>query len=73
MVALTETGAFHMDHLRLNRPPLIALRRARWESTRLQRELAEAREEQVRLRERIATLEKELEEVMAQLTRLSGL
>jgi hypothetical protein len=72
LIALTETGAFHIARLRLNRPPLVALRRARQESARLRRELAEAREERVHLRERIAVLERELEEVLAQLTRLLG-
>lgn len=73
LTALTEIGAFHINRLRLNRPPLIALRRARRESTRLRRELAEMRKERAHLQERIAALERELVEVLAQLTRLSGL
>ena len=31
LFALTETGAFHVERLRLNRPPLIAQRQARTE------------------------------------------
>lgn len=73
LIALTKTGAFHIERLRLNRPPLVALRRARQESVRLQQELAEAQEERMHLRERIAVLEREVEEVVAQLTRLLSL
>jgi hypothetical protein len=29
LVAISATGAFHLTRLRLNRPPLLALRRAR--------------------------------------------
>lgn len=72
LTALTETGAFHIARLRLNRPPLVALRRARREGMRLRQLLTEAQEEQVRLRERIAVLERELGEVLAQLARLLG-
>lgn len=72
LTALTETGAFHIERLRLNRPPLVALRRTRQEGTRLRRELAAAREEQARLRERIVSLEREIEEVLTQLARLLG-
>lgn len=72
LIAVTETGAFHIERLRLNRPPLVALRRARQEGMRLRRELVVVREERVHLRERIAVLERELEEVLAQLTRLLG-
>ena len=37
IVALTATGAFHLDRLRLNRPPLLALRRARRDLAQLRR------------------------------------
>ena len=73
LTALTETGAFHIERLRLNRPPLVALRRTRWEVTRLHREVTVARQEQVQLRERIVSLERELEEVLEYLTRLLNL
>jgi hypothetical protein len=72
LIALTETGVFHIARLRLNRPPLVALRRARRERAKLQRELVEAREERAHLQERIDALERELEEVLAQLARLFG-
>jgi len=73
LTALTETGAFHIERLRLNRPPLVALRRTRREVAGLHRDLAAAQKKQARLRERIDSLEKELEKVLAQLLRLSGL
>lgn len=46
MHALTETGAFHLKRLRLNRPPLVALRQARRDVMRLREGLAAARVEQ---------------------------
>ena len=54
MVALTETGAFHLERLALNRPPLIALRRSRHEVGRLRVDLDAARGAQARLRERVS-------------------
>jgi len=72
LTALTETGSFHIERLRLNRPPLVALRRARRETEGLRRDLITAQEEQARLRERIGTLEIELEGILEQILRLSG-
>jgi hypothetical protein len=72
LTALTETGAFHIERLRLNRPPLVVLRRTRHEGARLRLDLVAARAEQVRLLERIASLERESEEVLTQLARLLG-
>jgi len=70
MVALTETGAFHLARLRLNRPHLVALRRSREEVARLREGLAAARAEQVALRARIASMEQDLQGVLTQLARL---
>jgi len=70
LVALTETGTFHIERLRLNRPPLIALRRSRQQRATLWQELKLAQEEQAQLQERIASLERLLEETRAQLARL---
>jgi len=70
IVARTETGAFHLDRLRLNRPPLLALRQARREVTYLRQTLADAQAEQVLLQERIATLEITLQDMLAQIARL---
>jgi HNH endonuclease len=70
MVALTATGAFHLDRLRLNRPPLLALRRARRDVVQLRQALADAQAEQAQLRERIAALEGTLQDVLAQIARL---
>jgi hypothetical protein len=70
MVALTKTGAFHLDRLRLNRPPLVALRLSRQEVASLRRALADAQAEHAQLRERIAGLERDLQDVLAQIARL---
>ncbi|MFQ5343452.1 MAG: HNH endonuclease [Anaerolineae bacterium] len=72
LTALTEVGDFHINRLRLNRLPLVTLRRTRQEGERLRQELASARKEHVRLRERIAVLEGEIEEVIEELSRLLG-
>jgi len=72
LVALTETGAFHIERLRLNRPPLVALRQARQATAQMRLELISARQERTQLRERIATLESELVEVLARIARLLG-
>ena len=68
--ALTETGAFHVERLRLNRRPLVALRQARRAVIELQEQLATAQAEQARLQERIRALEGELEALLAQLAQL---
>jgi hypothetical protein len=72
LVALTATGAFHIDRLRLNRPPLVALRRARQRTLQVQNAFASAQEEVTQLRARVALLEEELEKVLTQLSRLLG-
>jgi len=72
LVALTETGAFHMERLQLNRPPLIALRRTRHEVAFLRDGLKAAQDEQTQLRQRVGTLEQALEDVLNQLARLLG-
>ena len=72
LVALTETGAFHIERLHLNRPPLVALRQARQATAQMRLDLMAAHREQTRLRERIATLESELVEVLAQIAQLLG-
>lgn len=70
IVALTETGTFHLDRLHLNRPPLVALRRTRADVAHLRQELATARLEQASLREQMARLEADLQNVLAQIARL---
>jgi hypothetical protein len=67
IVALTETGAFHLDRLCLNRPPLVALRRARREVAYLRQGLDAARIEQTRLHERISLLERDVHEVLTRI------
>jgi len=68
--ALTETGTFHIRRLRLNRPPLLALRQARRKVALLRESLFAAQEEQARLRERLATLEQNLQAILAQIASL---
>jgi HNH endonuclease len=70
IVARTETGAFHLERRRLNRPPLLALRQARQEVMYLRQTLADAQSEQIQLQERIATLEGTLQDMLAQIARL---
>ena len=68
--ALTETGSFHIERLRLNRPPFVALRRARQRTRQLQIALTRAQEERERLQAKITLLEGELEKILEQLARL---
>lgn len=72
LVALTATGAFHIGRLRLNRPPLVALRRARRRTLQVQHTFADAQEELTQLRARVSLLEEELAKVLAQLSLLLG-
>lgn len=70
LTALTETGAFHLERLRLNRPPLIALRRARLEKAQIQQHWNELQNEQARLREQLAARDEEIREILEQIARL---
>lgn len=70
LTSVSATGAFHLNRLRLNRPPLLALRRARQEVIRLRPAIEAARAEQAQLRERITALELDLQDIVVQLSRL---
>jgi hypothetical protein len=70
LTALTEIGAFHLDRLRLNRAPLMALRRARLENAQTQQDLTELQIEQNQLREQLAARDEEIKEILEQLARL---
>lgn len=70
LIALTETGVFHIERLHLNRPPLIALRRTRHEVAFLQQGLKTAQDEQIRVQQRVGMLEQALAEVLNRLARL---
>ena len=70
VTALSETGAFHLERLRLNRPPLIALRRGRLEKAQLQQDLTELENEQARLRGRLGARDEEIREILELLARL---
>jgi HNH endonuclease len=70
LVALSETGAFHLQRLRLNRPPLIAQRQARTERTNLRIEVDELRTAQAKLQELLAARDAQIKEIVSQLDRL---
>jgi hypothetical protein len=61
--ALSATGGFHIERLRLNRPQLVAYRRE-------QRLLDAARQTQAQLVERLGDLEEQVRTLTAQLERL---
>ncbi|MEW6209855.1 MAG: hypothetical protein AB1631_15935, partial [Acidobacteriota bacterium] len=69
---LNERGAFHLERLRLNRPPLVALRRARQNNARLLGEQATLRSEQDVLRKQLAERDEEIKQILDQLSRLLG-
>jgi hypothetical protein len=72
IIALTETGAFHLQRLGLNRPPLVALRLSRQEVAGLRDGLASARAAQARLQDRITMLEDTVIAVLEYVARLLG-
>jgi hypothetical protein len=72
LIALSETGAFHRDRLRLNRPPLVVFRRRRLMIEEERHQFTVVQAEQEALRQRIANLERAFEDVLAQLARLLG-
>jgi hypothetical protein len=71
LAALSPMGTFHIDRLKLNRPPLVALRRARQDVAQIRRTLAAAQAEEIQLRIRIAALEQEVQDMIIQLARLT--
>ncbi len=70
LTALTETGKFHLMRLRLNRPPLVALRRARTENACLREELQQARAAQKSLTEHLQKLDERIERIYGEIIRL---
>lgn len=70
LTALTETGTFHIERLRLNRPPLIAMRQARAERISLRLEVLELRDAQATLQGQLAARDEQLKEIITQLNRL---
>ena len=70
LIALTETGAFHLKRLRLNRPPLIAQRQARAERISLRLEVNELRIAQAKMQEQLTARDEQIKEIAAQLNRL---
>jgi len=70
LIALTQTGAFYIERLRLNRPPLIALRQARAERISLRLEVNELRVAQAKMQEQLVARDEQINEIVAQLNRL---
>ncbi len=70
MIGLTATGKFHLTRLRLNRPPLVALRRARLENARLREQLKQALATQKKLTEHLEKLDGEIERIYGEIIRL---
>ncbi len=62
---LSQTGSFHIRHLKLNRPALVSYRRER-------RLLAAEREQQARMAERLLRLERQINHLTKQVERLKG-
>ncbi len=69
LAAMTETGAFHLKRLKLNRPQLIAARLNRRESLRMQQEIVELREQLDQANERVNEIEEELQLILDLLNR----
>ncbi len=67
---LTETGKFHLKRLRLNRPPLVALRRARLENARLREELIQSQAIQKKMTEHLQKRDGEIERIYKEISRL---
>ena len=74
LVALTETGQFHLDRLRLNRPQLTVWRQRQQENQQLRAELQAAlstlQTQQGLIQEHKAMTERILEKILAYLSRL---
>ena len=70
LAALTETGKFHLKRLRLNRPPLVALRRTRMENANLREELRQSQAIQKKLIEHLQKLDGEIERIYKEIVRL---
>jgi hypothetical protein len=66
---LTETGAFHIQRLHLNRPQLIAHRLARRINTEVHRVLATSRQEATHL-QHLAELKKALQAALLRLAQM---
>ena len=70
LIGLTETGKFHLKRLRLNRPPLVALRRARMENARLREELNQTQATQKKLAQHLQKLDGEIERIYQEIIQL---
>lgn len=69
---LTSPGAFHVRRLRLNRPQLVALRRARSHAIEDTERIAELEQMLDETRREISSLEGRLETLLERISRLAG-
>ena len=72
LTGLTETGKFHLKRLRLNRPPLVALCRARTENARMREELKQAQAAQQLLTKHLLKIDEQIERIYDEIIRLSN-
>lgn len=70
LTGLTETGKFHLTRLRLNRPPLTALRRTRIANALLREQLKQAQVAQRLLTEHLQTIDEKIERIYEEIIRL---
>ena len=70
LTGLTETGKFHLKRLRLNRPPLVALRRARIANSLLREELKQVQVAQKSLIEHLQAIDEKIERIYEEIIRL---
>jgi hypothetical protein len=71
LVPLTETGRFHIERLRLNRPQLLEQRRRNRELGDLRQRLVQLEEENGALRRHIEAIEEQLNLLLQELSRPS--
>ena len=69
LVALTDTGRFHIQRLRLNRPQLVAQRQRSRELQRIRERLARLEEENAALRHHIQAVGEQIDLLLEQITR----
>ena len=70
LTGLTATGKFHLKRLRLNRPPLVALRRTRIANVLLREELQKSQAVRESLIEHLQTIDEKIERIYEEIIRL---
>ncbi len=72
LAPLTDTGRFHIDRLRLNRPQLIAQRQRNRELRSLRQRLALVEQENAALRNQMRAIEEQMDLLLERITRQFG-